>query len=517
MADAPDFLSMINQSPALKDQLVSVGQDALASGKVKPEQAKAMLKSMGGKPPSDDYITKLLSSQDGKYDFGPAPDKKMAMLSPMADPQPDSVAMQSPQASEDSPVSMQGPMTPPKAAPQVPTPQGPGGLPTLQPKLDISQMPNPGGVAPGKKGSIINSSEKMNQANSMKSNRTTTKTADEFNADADKIRNMPEIKDQQNSLDMLQGRVNDIGAMGTDSSQAWLRPLLQLTDAQTGSDLAKGYQPGGMSPQERQQLLLKYQDEIQKRKADMAKAIVEGTTKLKNGNDQTAQNQSLLQAFGLNQNNSAGAGGALSEVRRNAQIAKAGHDFDLDSILKQFTNTTNSLDRATSMMNGNTPITGKNFALLQQDMINAMAPGGAATEGKVNREMVETLAAELNDVQAKFGNVEDLRKEQPQVFAQLQSLINQVKHDYNKAGRQRADELAANYKYIDDDKVQQTVNNKKDILYKKFADEAPKAPTGASNTVPDGRIAVKGPDGKTWHLPKAQLADALTQGYTEIK
>ena len=69
-------------------------------------------------------------------------------------------------------------------------------------------------------------------------------------------------------------------------------------------------------------------------------------------------------------------------MRRNQLIANSGKDFDQDKTLTQLANTNNSLDRATSIMNGKAPITGKNFALLQQDMINAMAPGGAANRGK---------------------------------------------------------------------------------------------------------------------------------------
>ena len=112
------------------------------------------------------------------------------------------------------------------------------------------------------------------------------------------------------------------------------------------------------------------------------------------------------------------------------------------------------------MMEGKTPITGKNFALLQQDMINAMAPGGAATEGKVNREMVETFAAQINDVMQKFGNIKDLRAEQPQIFNQLKGLLHQIYGEYRNAATERIDDIASNYANVPNEELQATVNNK---------------------------------------------------------
>jgi hypothetical protein len=197
------------------------------------------------------------------------------------------------------------------------------------------------------------------------------------------------------------------------------------------------------------------------------------------------------------------AANTLGSARRNQVISNAGAAFDKDPILKQITTTNNSLDRATSIMNGTTPVTGKNFALLQQDMISAMAPGGAATEGKVNREMVETLSSQLNDLQTRFGSINDLRKEQPQVFAQLQSLINQVKHDYSLAGRQRVSEIATNYQDVPDDLVRNTVDRKSGMLNKKFD----------SVIAGNARVRVVSPDGKTGSIPQESLQKALAKGW----
>lgn len=133
------------------------------------------------------------------------------------------------------------------------------------------------------------------------------------------------------------------------------------------------------------------------------------------------------------------------EERQNVNSTHAGMAFEKDPILVQTKKTNSSLDRATSLLNGKEPITAKSFAVLQQDFINAMAPGGAATEGKVNREMVETAAGHLNELALKFGNVADLRKAQPEIVNNLRNLINQVHEDYLKAQSQQAIDIHDSY------------------------------------------------------------------------
>ncbi len=151
--------------------------------------------------------------------------------------------------------------------------------------------------------------------------------------------------------------------------------------------------------------------------------------------------------------------GNLNE-RTNKNASDAGQAFEHDPVIKQLKQTTNGLSRAKSIMNGQTPVTSKTFALLQQDLISAMAPGGAATEGKVNREMVHTLNDAINDIQLKFGSVNDLRKEQPQIFQQLKELVDTVQKDYQKATSAQAGNIAESYRYSNNPKVQKTVADK---------------------------------------------------------
>lgn len=148
------------------------------------------------------------------------------------------------------------------------------------------------------------------------------------------------------------------------------------------------------------------------------------------------------------------------EETQNKHSSDAGQAFESNQIMKQIKTTQNNLARANSLLNGKEPITAKSFNILQQDFINAMAPGGAATEGKVNRELITTGQEMLNDIQLKFGNVKDLRTEQPQVFNHLKSLINQINGDYSEAQATQAKDIHDSFANSANPKVLATIRDK---------------------------------------------------------
>lgn len=152
-------------------------------------------------------------------------------------------------------------------------------------------------------------------------------------------------------------------------------------------------------------------------------------------------------------------GDRLDETKDQHGI-NAGKALEDDSMVKAMKGTRQNIARARSIMNGKTPVTAQTFAMLQQDAINAAAPGGAATEGKISREMLDTFAAKLNDIQARFGNVKDLRTEQPQVFAQLKGMLDQMDGEYQKGIAQRVQDLAGNYAHSSNSKVRAVIGDK---------------------------------------------------------
>lgn len=435
MADTSDFLNMLNQSPDLKQSMMASGKEALSSGKVTMPQAWTMMKQMGLKSP--DTAT--------------------------ADTE------------------------------EEPAPVQPGTqLPAFTGRLSAATMANPGGAAAGKKGSIINSSQKLDQSNKINSSRNSFQDADEVNANMEKIRNQPEMlamgqagKDIDDKISMLNGAGPNGVAVDKDAS--WLKPFLQLTDSQTGSKFADSYSPNGMTPKEKNDLLLKYQEASQKNKQEMAKLSLEGLTKLKNGSDQQSQSQNLLQAIALGQNNSTGMG-TLGQARLDALRMKAGSSFDNDPILKTFANTTNSLDRATNLIYGKTPITGKNLGAIQQDFISAMSQGGNSTEGKVNREIMEPYLAHFNNLMANAGDIQDLRKQAPEIFKQIQGLIGQVRDEYQKHSQQRASEILINTSKVSDQATKDTAQEKYDALVKKFNSAPPGADSPTAHPKDDAML-----------------------------
>lgn len=272
-----------------------------------------------------------------------------------------------------------------------------------------------------------------------------------------------ESPDQNNPFQQQLGGLRQLAAMnaaqadaGAKMSHLDLTPLLALADAQTGSHMASSYK----APEDKSQQVLQNAAAIQGKRGELLDSIKTAMGGAKAGTETTSVDTT--------RGEKTGAQGGIAATRAQKLVLDAAGKFDTDKILVPIQNTHNSLKRAISIMDGKTPVTGKSFNLLQQDLINAVSPGGAATEGKVNREMVNTLAAALNNIEARFGSVQDLRKEQPEVFAQLRGLINQVYADYSHAGLERTNELALNSKNIPNPLLQQTIQGKVQALTSKF-------------------------------------------------
>lgn len=248
-----------------------------------------------------------------------------------------------------------------------------------------------------------------------------------------------------------------------DNADAWLRPLSAYVDSTFGSKISQGL-PAQQTPGAKQAGYMNALDDLQKRRGDLSKSVLEGVTKLKSGSDTNQQNQlmsnQLISTIGMM--NGGGAGGALGEMRRRKQISDAGAAFDKNPILLAVTKTTNSLDRAISMLTGKDPLTNSGFNLAQQDFIDAVASGGAATEGKVNREKAHALALKMEDLKSYFKPGTDIRKNSSamKLVDQIMKQIAVVKHDYRQAAMQTVGDIESNYKQIDDEDLQKTVGEK---------------------------------------------------------
>lgn len=144
----------------------------------------------------------------------------------------------------------------------------------------------------------------------------------------------------------------------------------------------------------------------------------------------------------------------------NVNASKAGTAFENNHLLNQMKTTLNNLDRAKGMLDGKVPLTAQNFNLLQNDLISATAPGGAATEGKISREMVDTYAQRLNELKTKFGTISDIRKAQPQLVNQLRDLINEIDGEYRHGVSRQAADIHDSFATNTNPKVREIVKQK---------------------------------------------------------
>ena len=158
------------------------------------------------------------------------------------------------------------------------------------------------------------------------------------------------------------------------------------------------------------------------------------------GVEKDAQNAATVRA---GQAKASGMEGRVDVMKQNAANGFANH-VDNDSILKLSRNNLNSLDRSTSILNkpSDQPVTSKDLNLAYNDYINAVSAGGAATEGKIARELPETFEQKLNEIKQKFGDNSDLRSDPSgrALISLLSKNISTVKGDISNAVSDRAND-----------------------------------------------------------------------------
>jgi hypothetical protein len=136
------------------------------------------------------------------------------------------------------------------------------------------------------------------------------------------------------------------------------------------------------------------------------------------------------------------------DVMKGNQAIGAGKSFDTDPIIKMSQTNVNSLKRSQNILeNPKLPVTAKDLNLAYNDYINAVAAGGAATEGKISRELPETFETEFNNLRMKAGDLADLRKSDSgrHLIDQLRGRINGVNDDIHHAISDRASDLYSTY------------------------------------------------------------------------
>ncbi len=148
---------------------------------------------------------------------------------------------------------------------------------------------------------------------------------------------------------------------------------------------------------------------------------------------------------------------------QSQNAAKAGKDIEEDPVNKDAAQARQSLSRGKSLLNGKNPLTYNNLNAVQQDVISGMTKGGQSSEGKVNREMQESWIGRWNNLKAKagqYGNDNDIRKQDPGLYKQIQDLLNEVDGSIAHNMAERTKSLATSYGQTSNKKQKAVVDQK---------------------------------------------------------
>lgn len=230
------------------------------------------------------------------------------------------------------------------------------------------------------------------------------------------------------------------------NSNAWIRTLAALGDqvhreaGHPGANMAEQITPTGLTPQERTSLLLKYQDEAQKRKQDLYGKVLTLSQKTAPTVNVTTGDQ-----FG-------GMGGGMRGMA--AMLGRAsgiGKEYDKNGQIESGVKQVDSLRRAEDNLTGGAPITEKMWNDIQQNYINALDTSGRATEGKMARDLQTEWAAELADLKLRAGGKitkdTDLRQSPTMLnhFNYMLQQIHQVNESYNQQIQDAKSRVRSNY------------------------------------------------------------------------
>lgn len=307
----------------------------------------------------------------------------------------------------------------------------------------LSQLPVAPGFTPGGRTA---KSESKGQVDNTQSRNSYEGASDVIN----QARNLPEVQDAARSTSQMEDVVNMMQA-SRDPNSYWVKPLLALSDSVTGSKLSGAYQ----DPAGKFDTILKYRDEINKRKQDMAKTLIDSISKMKTGQDQNKQMQMLMMGMG-------GAGAQLSNSRLNTLTKTIGEAFDKDKILEPLQANLNSMGRAESLLRGDAPIDIAAYNQATTDYLKGLQGNQQLTEGMATRENPHNLELDINKLKSYFKPGQDMRKDADGqiMIKNLLTKMSMIREDYAQAGHDRATKLGSSYQDIPEEQVQSTIARK---------------------------------------------------------
>lgn len=287
------------------------------------------------------------------------------------------------------------------------------------------------------KGKQTKADQKMTQDQKTSTTKNLYANPDEFAARMQTVQDLPFIQDQQKSIEQAQNALSMQQAEPSENKDFWVKPLLSLSDAIHGTQMAKDYTP----PENRIQKaarLTGVADDLQKRKEALSKMIFEGAKQTKDGTETNASTLALMQQLGRieGQINSGGRGDpddrmAFQAHQRTINAIK--NDKTLKDRLTQYTNLGNSL-----AMIDQADITTPNSIDEAQQGIRAnlgiKGTGGVDERDRIRMNSVMLEMARLK--QQMTGKPQDVSKDN-EILIHIKNLANVERENIKQAIQQR--------------------------------------------------------------------------------
>ncbi len=408
-----------NTAPDFSD-LIKIGKKRIASGQISIGEAKAQAKAMG-LPVQDDIASS--AAADGQI-------------------QPSLFAMQN--YSPKSPMDMNaGGNLQDRLAQTMGIPLNENNLPSSD-ATPTETNKTPGAFAHTDFGFQKHTGSKETTNNLL--------TPEQYAQGKETFENQPDVQSLRSGDQNLQNILSLLVAKkGADPG--WIKPLLALADSQTGSKLMEGY-TSGMTAQEKMQLMLKYTDELQKRKADLVRLGNQGISSMKNGSTLTNTLDQIIK-----QNESSGFKNATMDPaqRIQDQAAYRGHAQNVlaakkDPVLNDMFGRYRVVNDAISNLTNAHNLTPQQFHESQQAIRTALFPKGVQSGiDERAKNYIENSGYGIdNIVQMATGEPANISQNDPDI-RHIEELAVNMKQNFKEGARNRLDFVTSGQGWIYDD------------------------------------------------------------------
>lgn len=257
---------------------------------------------------------------------------------------------------------------------------------------------------------------------------------------------MEDINKSQNALSMRAANTPNGGDSG------WVRPLLALSDAQNGTNMAQSY----VGPEQRQAQQLAAQDQLDKRKEALTKLIFEGVKNAKIGTDTTQQNNQLMQELGRIEgtiNNGADRGQIAEDNRafraHSATVQAINKDPQLKERMTQYNNLGNSL----SILANADTVTPQQLDEAQQSIrANLGIKGTGGVDERDRTRLNDVMLDVKRSLQKVTGKPQDVGADNA-ILAHVKNLANVERANVQAVNDARLNQVSQGQNWVYEDPV----------------------------------------------------------------